>query len=47
MDITTISSGNNQLKIGDELEIWGDNISVEDISSNINTIPYELLCNIK
>jgi alanine racemase len=50
MDHTMIDIGNNPIKPGDEVIIWGDtlngNIQVLDVAKKIGTIPYELTCGV-
>ncbi len=36
-----------EAKIGSEVELWGNNININDIAKMARTIPYELLCNVK
>ena len=33
--------------IGDEVTLWGKNLPVEEVSSTLDTIPYELLCSVR
>lgn len=33
--------------LGSRVELWGDQISVDEIASRVGTIAYELLCNVK
>lgn len=45
MDMITINVTNcPQVKIGDDVELWGQYIAVEKIAKSAGTIPYELLC---
>jgi len=46
MDMITIDLSHTDANLGDEVELWGDDISVVDIASAANTISYELLCGI-
>ncbi|CAH9054874.1 Alanine racemase [Pseudoalteromonas holothuriae] len=48
MDMITVDIGDNQanIHIGDEVEMWGPNLPVEEVASHADTIPYELLCNV-
>lgn len=32
--------------VGDEVELWGPNLSVEEVARSASTIPYELLCGV-
>lgn len=44
MDMITIDVTNiNQVKLGDIVELWGDNLAVETVAKHLNTINYELL----
>jgi alanine racemase len=38
--------GLRQVQIGDEVELWGKNLPIEEVARNAGTIPYELLCGI-
>lgn len=47
MDMITVELGDdNSVMLGDEVELWGPNLPVEEIAQFATTIPYELLCNI-
>lgn len=46
MDMLTIDL-NEIHNVGDEVELFGDMISVNEIATAANTLPYEILCNIK
>lgn len=49
MDMITVdlsSDIEHDVAIGDEVELWGPELPVEEIASHATTIPYELLCNI-
>ncbi|BBN82969.1 alanine racemase [Pseudoalteromonas sp. A25] len=48
MDMITVDIGDNQanVQIGDEVEMWGPNLPVEEVAKHAGTIPYELLCNV-
>jgi len=46
MDITMIDIDDCEIEIGSNVEIWGPNINIESVSNSINTIPYELMCNL-
>ncbi|WP_105170425.1 alanine racemase [Pseudoalteromonas sp. T1lg24] len=47
MDMITVELGDDDLVVlGDEVELWGPNLPVEQIAQFATTIPYELLCNI-
>ena len=41
IDISTLN--NNELKVGDWVELIGNNISLENLSFKAGTIPYEIL----
>lgn len=44
MDMLTVDIGQDEVNIGDSVELWGGNISVNEVAANSDTIPYELLC---
>ena len=46
MDLSTLFLGANQqgVSVGDWAELWGENISLMQIATLAQTIPYELLC---
>ncbi|MBQ4813739.1 alanine racemase [Pseudoalteromonas luteoviolacea] len=48
MDMISVDIGcdSDQIRVGDEVEMWGPNLPVEEIADCADTIPYELLCNI-
>jgi len=48
MDMMVIdcSEINDEIYIGDTVELWGQNISVESLAEKFNTIPYELVTQI-
>ncbi len=46
MDMITIDISHLDVNVGDEVELWGDDISVSDVATAANTISYELLCGI-
>ena len=46
MDICMIDVTDVECKVGDPVEIFGDNIPVEELSSTLKTIPYEILTSI-
>ena len=41
-----IGEHNESISVGDEVEMWGENIPVEEVAQCADTIPYELLCNV-
>ena len=46
MDMTTVDIGQHEVNIGDQVILWGEALAVEEIAELVQTIPYELLCNI-
>ena len=42
IDVTAVED----VQVGDEVEIYGKNISIVDMAQRIGTIPYELLTHI-
>ena len=44
MDMITVDISGIDVQIGDEVELWGENISVSNIARHADTISYELLC---
>lgn len=46
MDMITINLDNVDAQVGDEVELWGDDIPVSDVACAADTISYELLCGI-
>lgn len=48
MDMISVDIGQNpdNVKVGDEVVMWGPELPVEEIAKCATTIPYELLCNI-
>ncbi len=47
MDMMTIELNKPEQGIGSHVELWGDNVSVNDVAAMAGTISYELLCNVK
>ncbi|MGN1393321.1 MAG: alanine racemase [Succinivibrionaceae bacterium] len=45
MDMMFVDLGSNkdEFHVGDEVELWGRNVSIETIAERVNTIPYELV----
>jgi len=43
VDLTDIPSAN----IGSQVELWGDQVSVNEVAKSAGTIAYELFCNVK
>lgn len=46
MDMLTIDIGDQPIKVGDPVVLWGDELPVEEIARSVGTIAYELLCGI-
>lgn len=46
MDMITIDIGLADIHVGDEVVFWGEDLPVELLAEKVDTIPYELLCNI-
>lgn len=48
MDMITvdITDHANQIKLNDPVELWGEQLSVDEVAQHANTIGYELLCGI-
>lgn len=46
MDMTTVDVTNAACEAGDEVEVIGDNISIETFSKRLKTIPYEVMTSI-
>ena len=48
MDMITVDIGehNESVSVGDEGEMWGEHLPVEEVAQCADTIPYELLCNV-
>lgn len=46
MDMITIDVTHIDTSVGEDVELWGEDIPVTDIASSANTISYELLCGI-
>ena len=46
MDIITVDVEDKDIKIGSNVELWGNNINIKDVSNSINAIPYELMCSL-
>lgn len=47
MDMMTIELDVSQEGIGDEVELWGDTVNINEVAAAAGTIAYELLCNVK
>jgi len=46
MDMLMLDVSNLKVQPGDEVEFFGDEITIEDLAKNANTIPYEILTGI-
>ena len=46
MDMITVDIGAESVQVGDKVMLWGADLPVELLASCVETIPYELLCNI-
>ncbi len=46
MDMITIDLRDQSVEVGDVVELWGSNISVDRVAASAGTISYELLCNV-
>ncbi|HBN89518.1 MAG TPA: alanine racemase, partial [Rheinheimera sp.] len=38
--------GQQSVAVGDNVILWGPQLPVEQLAQRVDTIPYELLCNI-
>ena len=47
MDMMILDLEGSKSKIGDEVTLWGKNLPVEEVSTALDTIPYELLCSVR
>jgi alanine racemase len=48
MDMLTVDLTHlPQADIGSRVELWGDQVPVNEVASRVGTIAYELLCNVK
>ena len=43
MDQCTIDAGTTPVRVGDEVELWGDGVPVEEVAERARTIAYEIL----
>ena len=43
MDLTAVDVSGLNVKVGDEVELFGDYVSIEEVSVAADTIPYELI----
>ena len=46
MDISMIDLSNTEAKVGDRVELFGENISLSELAQKAETIPYEILTSI-
>ena len=46
MDMMTIDATGADIAVGDNAELWGRNILVDEVADHASTIPYELLCSV-
>ena len=46
MDLIVADVTNIAAIVGSDVELWGKNLSINEIASSADTISYELLCNI-
>jgi len=46
MDMITIDLRNVKATVGDEVELWGSNLSIDEVARCAGTISYELMCNV-
>ncbi|MCG8391577.1 MAG: alanine racemase [Pseudomonadales bacterium] len=46
MDMLTIDLNGIEAKVGDEVELWGDDVDVDAVARACGTISYELLCQV-
>ena len=46
MDMMTVDATGADISVGDNAELWGEHISVDEVAKHASTIPYELLCSV-
>lgn len=46
MDMIEVDLGDSDVRTGDIAELWGKNLSVSEVATYCDTIPYELLCGV-
>ena len=46
MDLTAVDVTGLNVKVGDPVELFGDNIPIESVSDAADTIPYELIARV-
>ena len=44
MDLIMIDIEDKNIQVGSNIELWGENINIKEVSSSIDAIPYELMC---
>lgn len=44
MDMITVDLRNVAAKVGDDVELWGSNLSIDEVAHCAGTISYELMC---
>ena len=46
MDLTAVDVTGLNVNVGDEVELFGDEVSIEEVSDAAGTIPYELVARV-
>ncbi|MDX1804578.1 MAG: alanine racemase [Alcanivorax sp.] len=46
MDMLTVDLSGVEAQVGDEVELWGDTVTVDEVAAACGTISYELFCQI-
>jgi alanine racemase len=46
MDLTAVDVTGLNVEVGDDVELFGDRVLLEDLSEDAGTIPYELIARI-
>lgn len=46
MDQCMVDAGKTPIRVGDEVELWGDEVPVEDVAEHAQTIAYEVLAGV-
>ncbi|MCX8082390.1 MAG: alanine racemase [bacterium] len=44
MDQTLVDTTGKNIRIGDTLQVFGDNLEIEEMAEKLNTVPQEILC---
>lgn len=44
MDMITVEIGNADINVGDPVELWGENLSADEVARHAGMIAYELFC---